>query len=263
MESVESGDLHTGLIGEMELEPEPLGEVVLAAVAVATVARRRGRLAAGHEPFDIPGGWRLGESAWTRWRLRPAGGWDPVDVFVRVPGVGQSDPGSVEVRIGEGPSVTADAQLGEGRLVVELSGEEPLSGRHAFAIEMTDDQVWIGRGGRAWLIREEDPVATAGSGGAGGGDGSLLAPMPGSVAALSVEVGDTVEAGQTLVVVEAMKMEHPLKAPFDGVVAVVHVAVGDQVGDGGPVGRGGDDGGPHSGDLMDDENQQQARRPRG
>jgi biotin carboxyl carrier protein len=53
--------------------------------------------------------------------------------------------------------------------------------------------------------------------------------MPGSVAAVSVAVGDTVTAGQTVVVVEAMKMEHPLTAPFDGVVSAVHVAPGDQV----------------------------------
>jgi acetyl-CoA/propionyl-CoA carboxylase, biotin carboxylase, biotin carboxyl carrier protein len=54
--------------------------------------------------------------------------------------------------------------------------------------------------------------------------------MPGTVVAVEVEVGDHVEAGRTLVVVEAMKMEHPIVAPADGVVTALHVAAGDQVG---------------------------------
>ena len=54
--------------------------------------------------------------------------------------------------------------------------------------------------------------------------------MPGAVAAVSATVGQAVTAGTTLVVVEAMKMEHPLVAPFDGTVAAVHVSAGQQVG---------------------------------
>ena len=54
------------------------------------------------------------------------------------------------------------------------------------------------------------------------------APMPGSVVAVFVEEGATVSAGTPLVVVEAMKMEHPVLAPHDGVVHLL-VAVGDQV----------------------------------
>ena len=53
--------------------------------------------------------------------------------------------------------------------------------------------------------------------------------MPGSVAAVHVAEGETVRAGQPLVVVEAMKMEHPLVAPFDGTVAALHVRAGQQV----------------------------------
>ncbi|MEO0492838.1 MAG: biotin/lipoyl-containing protein, partial [Actinomycetota bacterium] len=59
--------------------------------------------------------------------------------------------------------------------------------------------------------------------------GGLVAPMPGSVIELRCAVGDTVEAGQVLVVLEAMKMEHHITAPFDGTVTGLPIAVGDQV----------------------------------
>ena len=59
--------------------------------------------------------------------------------------------------------------------------------------------------------------------------GGLVAPMPGSVIELRCEIGDTVAAGQVLVVLEAMKMEHHITAPFDGTVTELPIAVGDQV----------------------------------
>ena len=59
--------------------------------------------------------------------------------------------------------------------------------------------------------------------------GSLLAPMPGSVIRVAVSVGDTVTAGQALIVLEAMKMEHTVSAPADGVLAELNVSEKDQV----------------------------------
>jgi propionyl-CoA carboxylase alpha chain len=59
--------------------------------------------------------------------------------------------------------------------------------------------------------------------------GSLTAPMPGSVVRLHVSVGDAVTAGQPLLVLEAMKMEHTVAAPTDGVVTEVQVTAGQQV----------------------------------
>lgn len=65
-----------------------------------------------------------------------------------------------------------------------------------------------------------------------GATGNLNAPMPGKIVSVDVKEGDIVTAGQTLVVLEAMKMEHAIKAPADGVVAELFHAAGDQVADG-------------------------------
>lgn len=59
--------------------------------------------------------------------------------------------------------------------------------------------------------------------------GSLLAPMPGTVVRLAVSEGDSVRAGDPLLWLEAMKMEHRISAPADGVVAELPVEVGQQV----------------------------------
>lgn len=61
------------------------------------------------------------------------------------------------------------------------------------------------------------------------GAGSLLAPMPGTVVRVGVEVGDKVERGQALVWLEAMKMEHTVSAPAEGVVVELAVTAGQQV----------------------------------
>ncbi|NPV07283.1 MAG: acetyl-CoA carboxylase biotin carboxyl carrier protein subunit [Anaerolineae bacterium] len=60
-------------------------------------------------------------------------------------------------------------------------------------------------------------------------DEVVRAPMPGLVASLPVSVGQQVRLGQTLVVVESMKMENPLQAPAAGVVTQIHVGPGDSV----------------------------------
>ena len=62
--------------------------------------------------------------------------------------------------------------------------------------------------------------------------GTMAAPMPGKIVQVLVAEGDTVSRGQTLMVLEAMKMEHAIVAPADGRIAAVAFAVGDQVGEG-------------------------------
>jgi propionyl-CoA carboxylase alpha chain len=60
-------------------------------------------------------------------------------------------------------------------------------------------------------------------------EGGLTAPMPGTVTRVLVEVGQVVEAGDALLVLEAMKMEHTIVSACDGAVTALNVAVGDQV----------------------------------
>jgi 3-methylcrotonyl-CoA carboxylase alpha subunit len=84
--------------------------------------------------------------------------------------------------------------------------------------------------GKQWLFELHDPrLEGSDSESAGGG---LVAPMPGSVVAVLVKVDDVVKAGDALLVVEAMKMEHTIVAPNDGTVTEIFFAVGDQVEDG-------------------------------
>ncbi len=71
--------------------------------------------------------------------------------------------------------------------------------------------------------------------GADANDGTLCSPMPGKVVKLLAKVGDEIEAGVPLAVVEAMKMENELLAPRTGVVREVRVAVGDAVEGGAPL----------------------------
>ncbi len=61
------------------------------------------------------------------------------------------------------------------------------------------------------------------------GDGRVKAPIPGLVARVLVAPGDTVSAGQPLLMLEAMKMENEIRAPFDGVVGTVSARVGETV----------------------------------
>ena len=82
----------------------------------------------------------------------------------------------------------------------------------------------------ATRITLNDPLAHAGEVEVKGG--RLTAPMPGKVVSFAVRVGDVVKAGQTLAVMEAMKMEHTIAAPQDGTVQELLYAAGDQVAEG-------------------------------
>ncbi len=80
-------------------------------------------------------------------------------------------------------------------------------------------------------VRLEEIRATGKKGGAseGLGGGKVLAPMPGKILKLAVASGDNVKKGQALLHMEAMKMEHVLKAPRDGTVAKINCAPGQVV----------------------------------
>jgi propionyl-CoA carboxylase alpha chain/3-methylcrotonyl-CoA carboxylase alpha subunit len=94
---------------------------------------------------------------------------------------------------------------------------------------LDEDEVVVFEYGEAFVFRR--PTADAVAHG-GESDGAVISPMPGKVVSVSVKAGDTVSKGQTLLVLEAMKMEHALAAPFDGVVAELTAVAGGQVSEG-------------------------------
>jgi acetyl-CoA/propionyl-CoA carboxylase, biotin carboxylase, biotin carboxyl carrier protein len=90
-----------------------------------------------------------------------------------------------------------------------------------------DHDVAVAYRGQTYVFSRPDAFGPAGR--TSSVDGSVSAPMPGTVLSVAVTVGDHVDAGATLGVLEAMKMELALKAPHAGAVAEVHAVVGAQV----------------------------------
>ena len=84
--------------------------------------------------------------------------------------------------------------------------------------------------GELQTVNACDPLATAGA--SHGQQGGLTAPMNGSIVRVLVEVGQSIEAGTQLVVLEAMKMEHSVRAPRSGIVNALYCQEGDMVGEG-------------------------------
>lgn len=214
--SVVSGDLDTGLV-ERALDDLTSGDAVPPEVLAAAALERMRALESGPDgggdPWDIPDGWRPGAHAWAPWIITPSGG-DPVEVRV------QGRAASARVAIGGGEPVAAALT---GPFVLTYGGRTT-----SFAAARDGGTLWLGRGGRAWALSEH-VRAEGGAASAAAGDGVLRSPMPGTVLAVKAAEGDLVEAGQPLVVVEAMKMEHTVTAPLAGVVAQLPVRAGAQV----------------------------------
>jgi 3-methylcrotonyl-CoA carboxylase alpha subunit len=104
--------------------------------------------------------------------------------------------------------------------------EDRDGGRHAAPVgDAPSDAVVVTERGRTFLLT----LRADGTGQASAADGAIIAPMPGKVIAVDVAEGQAVTAGQRLMVLEAMKMEHALTAPFDGVVEALAVSAGGQV----------------------------------
>lgn len=91
------------------------------------------------------------------------------------------------------------------------------------------DTTYVSAAGHVYEVRRHKPGGTVG---AKGGSGDARAPMPGQIVEVSVAPGDVVEAGQKLLVLEAMKMQQTITAGISGTVMSVSVKAGDQVTDG-------------------------------
>jgi len=94
------------------------------------------------------------------------------------------------------------------------------------------ETVWVGIDGETYAF---STASRRRGGGDAAGDGKIEAPMPGALLEVLVREGQEVAEGQDLVVVEAMKMEHRMKAPFAGTVRDLTMAAGDRVEPGNPI----------------------------
>ncbi|WEO97269.1 biotin carboxylase N-terminal domain-containing protein [Streptomyces sp. FXJ1.172] len=224
--AVVQGDLDTGLV-EREVDalvPDEVPDEVYAAAALLRQAALAPADGPGWtNPFAAADGWRLGgRRAWTAHHLRVTGH-EPVTVRVRSTPDGGTElllPGADRPVRGSGCVPARPG--GPHRVTFRLDGVA-----HTFAA--SPDGTWLGRDADAWQVRDHDPVAAALTGAAHAGADSLTAPMPGTVTVVKVAVGDEVTAGQSLLVVEAMKMEHVISAPHAGTVAELDVTPGSTV----------------------------------
>jgi biotin carboxyl carrier protein len=94
--------------------------------------------------------------------------------------------------------------------------------RDAYQVEVDGSAVTV-------VLRDPRAMVSRGANGASSGRQSIAAPMPGKIVRVLVATGDAVEAGQGLIVVEAMKMQNEMKAPRAGTVVQVKADAGDTV----------------------------------
>jgi 3-methylcrotonyl-CoA carboxylase alpha subunit len=130
----------------------------------------------------------------------------------------------------DGEDAEAVVAYGDEGPRLTVRGVEPATDVRLF---QSGAQAYVLRGGRQTRVRIKDFAARAAD--AGGGDNVVKAPMHGRVLELLAGIGDRVVFGQRLAVIEAMKMEHTLRAPFAAVVKEVPVSTGAQVIEGAPI----------------------------
>ncbi len=225
-----SGDVDTRFIERhaADLFPEtgPASGQFLALACLAVLLRRASEVAAAARasadpwsPWHSTDGWRLNDD--NHHVLTFDDGGRPVDVLVHYRRGGFQ----LELPGADGALVAGGEMDGAGDLVADLDGS-----RITATVARHGDELTILCGGASHRLTVVDPAARAGE--QEGPTGHLTAPMPGKVVAITAEPGTAVDRGTTLMVLEAMKMEHAVTAPADGTVTAVHYAVGEQVEEG-------------------------------
>ena len=236
---VRAGRLDTGLIERKmpDLNFRRVGdaELVVAALYALAMAEESTREDRDDSPWRRRDGWRITSPAARRISLGTSDG-GVATVKVNGPVAGEQ----VTVSVNGGPQLTASRQfIARDRPVLTLEGE---TSSYALAPVRTGPpaQSWMAPdprilseiflGNEGWSCRLEvltretrlARVLAAVEREEGAADPAVRSPMPGTVVSVAVSNGDTVEAGQVLVSVEAMKMEHQLVAPLDG---TVHISI--------------------------------------
>jgi acetyl/propionyl-CoA carboxylase alpha subunit len=212
-----AGEFDTGFLEHHDLTAPLLDDddrrACAAAAALAAQAERR--TSAGVQT-TIPSGWRNNPSQDQTVQFG-AGGEQPLTVGYRFD---RNVLSSLSVDGDALPEVVAHTVTGDS---VDLS----IGGvRRRFCVRRGGERVEVNVPAGQCSLRELDRFPDAAGAAAAG---SLLAPMPGKVIRVDASPGDEVAAGQPLLVLEAMKMEHEIVAPAAGVLTSLPVSVGDQV----------------------------------
>ncbi|HUY86475.1 MAG TPA: biotin/lipoyl-containing protein, partial [Acidimicrobiales bacterium] len=184
-----------------------------AAAALATQSERRNQKGGF---YGFPSGWRNNPSQYQKVSFQADLGPIEVEYLLQRSGVSIRIANDIEFSFGRLELISAEP----GEVVLEIDGI-----RRAFAISQYGNQIFVdsifGASRLLEIPRFQDPSAAVDA-------GSLQSPMPGTVVRIDVSEGDQVEAGQTLLVIEAMKMEHAISAPFAGTIAQVLTKPGEQ-----------------------------------
>jgi 3-methylcrotonyl-CoA carboxylase alpha subunit len=239
-----SGPLSTAFVdrnGEaLAVEPDP---ATLAAFAAAAYAASLAPIGRARSPWILADGFRPGLPPAIRVRLRQAE--EALDATVGAQLATGSDvrisrvsapPAAKASNSASSPARSSAAPSDSNSKVVRLADDLPLQqwqsadggGRASVLVSGERITVWRGHYRCVFAIDDGRHFEVASAAHAG----SLSTPLPGVVVSIAVKEGDTVAAGQTLLVIEAMKMEHAIKAPRAGVVKVLKHRVGDRVREG-------------------------------
>ncbi|MFI6830926.1 biotin carboxylase N-terminal domain-containing protein [Kribbella sp. NPDC050241] len=199
-----NGDTDTGFFDRHGISPEVDAGVVRTAALAAALADAAGRVPV----VRVPSGWRNVPSQPQRKAYRV--GDATVEVEYRLTRDGLVVEGNIAL-------VDSAAE----RVVLEVDGV-----RRSFDVAVYDGLVCVDSSAGSVALtpveRFVDPSQQISA-------GSLVAPMPGTVIRVGVQVGDGVKQGQPLLWLEAMKMEHTISAPADGVLSELRVEAGQQV----------------------------------
>ncbi|MBL8157552.1 MAG: biotin/lipoyl-binding protein [Anaerolineae bacterium] len=141
-----------------------------------------------------------------------------IEVLLKPAGLGR-----YEARIGEQTYTVQVYGYENGELQLDVNGLR----QTATVLPGTGQVWWVQMGSKSYDLTWNPALPEASQTVAS--EGSLHAPMPGQIRAVLVEVGQQVQTGDVLMVLEAMKMEHRIKAPYAGVIGAVHFSVGQTV----------------------------------
>ncbi|MGC4769544.1 biotin carboxylase N-terminal domain-containing protein [Micromonospora sp. DT44] len=219
-----AGEIDTGFLDRhpevfAPLLPADQLPVTALAAALAGAAHRR---STAPVLGGLPSGWRNVPAVGQVNRFTGPDG--EIEVHYRLDRTGRLAEWSVERDTDEragGPSTVELVVATPDRVVLDVDGV-----RRSYRVHRVGSEVFVdgpdGAASLAELPRLPLPTAELAA-------GSLLAPLPGAVTRVHVEVGQRVAAGDLLLTLEAMKLEHPVLAPTDGVVAELPVPAGGQV----------------------------------